>query len=238
MAVKINLGFNLDWEASNWYQTICADSSYVLKDGSRRWPLGKITEWAVGQVKCELGEREAIPKIKPLVERALGDPEISEFMRNVMDAAETKWAAVEGEYFSRLSKMLDIPQDKFLNGYGAYFTLGVRCPFSPDAFMFNGFMKFVDNAAHEIMHIEFLRGYSGYCKEKGLSEEQTGHLKELLTVLLNVDMADLLSKPDRGYENHQTLRETVRERYEANGGAGGNFSKFLDEAIELIKKAD
>ena len=75
--------------------------------------------------------------------------------------------------------------------------------------MFSQFVSFVTHASHEIMHIEFLKKYHKYCLNKGLTEKQVQHLKEILTVLLNEDMKDFLSVPDRGYDGHKKIREEI-----------------------------
>jgi len=82
------------------------------------------------------------------------------------------------------------------------------------------------------MHIEFLKKYETYCKERGLNNNQIDHLKEILTVLLNDSMKKLLTRPDRGYTKHQELRAVVLEIRKGSK----SFPDFLDKMIALVKK--
>jgi len=231
--MKVKVGFNLEWEVLNWYETICGNSIYGLNSGNK-WPLGKIPEDVPDQINCQ-DKDVALDKIKKLVLKMMEEPKNKNFMEAVMEAAEKRWVTVEDEYLGKLSKMLDVPRSNFWDDYQAYFTFAVRSPFGQNAFMFSGFQKFIDSAAHEVMHIEFLRAYYDHCKEKGLSDLQIGNLKEVLTVLLNIDMSDILTKLDEGYTDHQEIRKKISELYIQNGGAGGEFTEFLDKAIDLAK---
>jgi len=231
--MKIKVSFNLEWEVLNWYETICGKSAYGLNTGNK-WPLGKIPEDVPGQIDCK-DKSVALDKIRELIPKMIKEPENKKFMDAVMEVAEKRWVAVEDEYLGRLSEMLDVPRSDFWDDYRAYFTFAVRSPFDQNAFMFSGFQKFIDSAAHEVMHIEFLKAYYDYSEERGLSEDQIGHLKEALTVLLNIDMSDILTKPDEGYTNHQELRQQISRLYVQNGGVNGEFVRFLDEAIEVAR---
>jgi hypothetical protein len=104
--------------------------------------------------------------------------------------------------------------------------------------MFSQFNDFSNSAAHEIMHIEFLKRYSEYCLEKGLSKLQLSHLKEILTVLLNVDAPALLYHPDFGYEKHKEIRLQTKELYIQKKELGQNFIHFLDKVINSVKNTN
>ena len=58
-----------------------------------------------------------------------------------------------------------------------------------------------------------MKKYHKYCLNKGLTETQVQHLKEILTVILNEDMKDFLSVPDRGYDGHKKIREEILKMY-------------------------
>ena len=74
-----------------------------------------------------------------------------------------------------------------------------------------------------------------HCLERGLTESQIQHFKEILTVLLNIEMTDLMYRPDRGYEKHHEIRAIVLELYIKHKEVENNFIDFLDEAILILK---
>jgi hypothetical protein len=46
--------------------------------------------------------------------------------------------------------------------------------------------------AHELMYLFFHCYFEDYCLEKGLSKQQISDLKESLTIILNVELEDLI----------------------------------------------
>lgn len=136
--------------------------------------------------------------------------------------------------------MLDVPVDTFEKKYHAHLTFTRRCPFDGNEFMFSRFGRIENTATHEIMHIEFLKAYAAYCRERGLTDSQIQHLKEILAVLLDEDevIRGLRSYRDPGYAKHTQLRERVLEIYRKIGGAEGKFKDFLDEVIPLMQSAN
>lgn len=121
------------------------------------------------------------------------------------------WEKINDDYFSRLEKILNIKINSQLI-YLAYLTTAGSCPYDAGKRFF--MVKIKDEkvdtvSAHEIMHIEFIRAYGIYYRDLGLPPKQFADIKEALTVLLNEEMGDLLSRPDYGYKEHQELREQI-----------------------------
>lgn len=126
----------------------------------------------------------------------------------------------------------------YTNKFYATFTLMTSAPYDPD---YNWFMiiakrsapKQISNICHEILHLQFIYYYKNYCLKKGLTEEQFQDLKESLTFLLNEPIFKrFYLAPDQGYLLHQTLRKKLKKIWSKEK----NFAKFLDKAIEVIKK--
>ncbi len=139
--------------------------------------------------------------------------------------------------FTILSKLVgkEIYTDKF---YCSFTLLGS----APYNYKNNWFMvsckrplaNQVNGILHEILHLQFHHDYEEYCKEQGLSEQQFQDLKEALTFLLNEPVfAEFSFGPDRGYINHQKLRQLLKELYDQDH----DFKKFLDKAIKLVREA-
>lgn len=232
---EIEFRFDPKWELRNWYQTCTQEVKYGLRNGNNKWGLGDISPEVAKIVSAETSEENAIEKIRPILNKFISDDSSARKMKEVTERAKRRWGKVRERYFLALSAMFEIPVDEFEKKYFAFFTFSRRCPFNGNRFMFNGFNDFSNTAAHEIMHIEFLKHYKSHCLENGLSEDQISHLKEILTVLLNVDMADVLYHPDRGYKKHEEIRSKVLELYREQKKDGIAFVVFLNKVISLMK---
>jgi len=232
----VKIGFDDDWEARNWYDTINGQAKYGLRGGGNKWDPGDIPPDVLVLLDQAAGDKEAaLELIRERIRAYLKEPGVEKLMGDIVQQAKMRWTQVGERYFDLLSKMLDVPAEQFEPVYHAYFTFSTRAPFGNHEFMFTRFLDFADNAMHEIMHIEFLKAHEQYCLDRGLTEDQIQHFKEMLTILLNEDMGGLLAKPDRGYSKHQEMRPKLLELYRANGGWQGDFHQFLDRAIELMR---
>ncbi|MBI5913175.1 hypothetical protein HY839_01900 [Candidatus Azambacteria bacterium] len=231
---KITLEFNKDWELKNWVDSCVKNISYDA-GGHKKWDLGGIPQEIELLAEKTDSEEKILPKIEKVLDKFLKTPKATHIIKDISARAEKRWGEAGKECLLGLSKMLDIPLKEFEKEYRAYFTFGKRIPFGKNSFMFNQFSDFPNTASHEIMHIEFLKRYSGYCNEKGLGEKQVGDLKEILTVLLNEDLSEFLYLPDRGYYGHKEIRQKVLQLYKKHKKTKQNFTLFLDKVIELIK---
>ena len=175
-----------------------------------------------------------------LIKQQLIAEHLSKYIPNNQKLISTKiqsfqeaWDKINEIYFQRLAKLLNIQIPKN-NIYTAYLTQGGSCPFNVSERWF--MVRLADEkvdviAAHEIMHIEFIRAYGLYCKNKELPSEQFGILKEGLTVLLNEEMGDILSRLDYGYPEHQDLRNKILTLWRKNK----NFKDLLEKMIRFLK---
>jgi len=233
---RVIFGFDESWEIKNWYETCIKESRFGMLNGSNKWDLGDIP-LDVAQVvenNKNIAEKEIITKIKPIFDTFTRKLETIELKSKCINNAERNWNRISNVYFNKLSKILDVSMIDFKKEYYAFFTFSKRCPFGEDKFMFNRFLDISNIAAHEIMHIEFLRKYKDYCKNKGLSDVKIDHLKEALTVLLNEEMKDILFRPDAGYLKHQEIRSKILEIYRENK----KFIQFLDRTIDIVRGVD
>lgn len=237
---SVVFGFDESWEIRNWYETCVKESKFGILNGSNKWDLGDIPQEVAQIIEKEKNttEEEIIIKIKLIFDDFIRKSETVELKSKCINSAEKNWKRISSVYFNTLSQMLDIPITEFRNEYHAFFTFSRRCPFREGGFMFNRFLDISNAAAHEIMHIEFLRKYKDYCKNKGLSNIEIDHLKEILTVLLNEEMKDILFRPDRGYLKHQEIRSKILEIYQGNKKENKKFIQFLDEVIDIMKKTN
>lgn len=231
---RVIFGFSESWEINNWYEVCMGRGRFG------QWSTGDIPLEVVQIIKKEkeTKKEEVLDKIRPLFNQFIQKPEIIELKSKYINRVEKNWNHISSNYFTLLSKILDVPVGEFKREYHAFLTFCERCPFGDSEFMFNRFLDISNIAAHEIMHIEFLRKYKDYCKDTGLSNVKIDHFKEILTVLLNEEMSDILFRPDSGYLKHQEIRLKILEIYRKNKKENKKFIHFLDEAIDVIKKTD
>ena len=144
------------------------------------------------------------------------------------------WNKINDEYFKRLEKVMKKPicSDKFT----AYLTTMTRCPYNIKEFSFmTSFFRNISSSlktpCHEIMHFQFYKYYWEKV-EKQIGEEKTSHLKEALTVLLNLEFKDLYFFEEPGYEIHKELRNFIAKEWEKKK----DFDILLDKSIKWIKK--
>lgn len=230
----IIFGFNKDWELKNWIDSCVKNIAYDA-GGSKKWDLGGIPQEVEMIAEKIKSEKNLESKIKNILDRFIKTPKSSRIIKDVTERAEKRWAEVGQDCLCGLSKMMNIPIGEFEKDYYAYFTFGKRIPFGKNQFMFNQFGDFPNTASHEIMHIEFLKKYKNYCINEGLEEKQVNHLKEILTVLLNEDLAEFLYLPDRGYDGHRKIRQEVLKLYKKHKKTKKNFTIFLNKVIELVR---
>lgn len=231
---NIIFGFNKDWELKNWHDTCVKNITYD-PSGNKKWDLGGIPQEIESIIEEGGSEKEIKFKIENAFNVFIKTPKAQHIIKDITDRAQKRWGDAGKACFIALSKIMDIPIKEFEQNYKAFFTFGKRIPFYENKFMFNQFSDFPNTASHEIMHIEFLKKYKNYCMEKGLTEEQINHLKEILTVLLNEDLTDYLYLTDRGYDAHKNIRNEVLKLYKDNKKTKQNFTAFLDKVIYLLK---
>jgi hypothetical protein len=147
------------------------------------------------------------------------------------------WKSIEIEYFKRLEKITK-RKFKFKRVKGFLTTCG-RCPYKPHwrppAFyvgFFANIPKMLNTAGHELMHIH-LHNTDWWKKvEKELGNDKTHHLKEALTVLLNLEFRDLWFGFDPGFPRHIKLRQFIEKEWRKKK----DFDKLTDKCIKWIKK--
>ena len=181
---------------------------------------------------------EKLLKLSPRGQRAFISKEISwayepariKMLRSLADDMNRAWAKIEKEFIRRIEKIYERP---FSFGH----VRGVLS--SSDRFgydiaerwfatsMFRNKYAGIETAMHELSHFMFLTYYKETCEQQGLSEKQIWDIKESFTKLLNVEFDDLRFNADRGYPEHQSVRDAIKRSWLKNH----NFAKTLAAAI-------
>ena len=148
---------------------------------------------------------------------------------------ENDWSKIEKEYFKRLAKITKNPI--YTNKFQVYITTIGRCPYflKDNGFMINIFGNdgINNTIAHELMHLQFHYYYEDYLREI-ISKEDFHHIKEALTVLLNIEFQDLLKHKDNGYPDHQRLRKFIAEHWKKTKDLDLVIERSISNLKELI----
>jgi hypothetical protein len=133
-------------------------------------------------------------------------------VKKYIDSYQNDWNSVAEEYTKRAEQIfgVSLPQDVI-----AYLTINSRCPYSlEENYFFVTVPTYPYIARKTVMH-ELWHFYTWYAfgieQEEKLGKEKYNEIKEALTVLLNIEYADLLPEgiTDTGYSQHAELRNKI-----------------------------
>lgn len=230
--IKVNFDYNLKKDAWSWV--------LIAKDKDM-WGL----TWRdqIAQIPDKLLEK--IKKVsfscaQKIVEDYIAKDSKKEYKDKVMNiemqALKKTWGTVEKKYFKILSAITRQPI--FTGKFSCYFTTGLMCPYNEKeswfmVSMWHSIPFSITTICHELMHLQFLKYYKKYLKNKELKNNQIEELKEVLTFLLNEpEFEGIILSQDNGYPEHQELRKKLKNIWSKNK----NFQNLIDEAICIIKK--
>lgn len=129
---------------------------------------------------------------------------------------QEKWNQISSEFEKRAEKVFDITINDTIS---AYLTITGRFPYNIEKKLF--FVSVLrDNAnsiaMHELWHFYTWHKFGQEEMDK-LGYQKYNDLKEALTVLLNIECANLLNgEIDNGYPQHQKLREKITGYWSKN----------------------
>jgi hypothetical protein len=143
---------------------------------------------------------------------------------------QSKWEEIEAPFFTKLWRITKRPHKGDITGY---LTNAVRCPYDPrdGSFMVSlrsPIQRALLTCGHEILHLHFHQHYFNKVAEK-VGEEKAHDIKEALTVLLNLEFADLMKAEDKGYKKHERMRKFIEARWKEEK----NFQKLLEGLVNF-----
>jgi len=123
---------------------------------------------------------------------------------------ELRFILLADEFQAAAEKVFGVSLDKELT---AYLTVNTRCPYSiEEGYFFVSMSKPhpLLTVLHELWHFYTWERF-GESELTTIGTEKYNEIKEALTVLLNVECANLLPEGvvDKGYPQHQELREKI-----------------------------
>jgi len=185
-------------------------------------PLGKLSLELVDAVRIEKDATKQDKMVQEFLDLRLANEK--NLIDKKVEIFAKEWDKINDEYFDRLENILGVKMGAGVI-YKAYLTSAGSCPFNAGQ---RYFMIRLDDdridvvAAHEILHIEFIRNFGLYCRDTlKLKQEEFMEFQEASTFLLNEEMGSFLSRPDYGYKEHQELRLKLATKWKAN-------KKFID----------
>ncbi|MFH0874075.1 MAG: hypothetical protein V1846_04545 [Candidatus Komeilibacteria bacterium] len=144
---------------------------------------------------------------------------------------QTLWLPVENNVKTRLDKIFnyDYPQQELT----AYLTTNDRCGLGQNYF----FVTAYSNEPLRIICHELLHFYTYHVFDKKLremEEKKRYDIKESLTELLNLELSDLIERPEIGYLGHEKLRQLVIDSWKVNRDIITTFDKLSEEYLNNI----
>lgn len=141
------------------------------------------------------------------------------------------WDEIKDVAIQRFNQMFGIDLRGDLT---AYLTTDSRCTYNTDNGYF--FVSYTSTSnppnliiLHELLHFYTNQKYYDTLKQDGVTDERYNDIKESMAVLLNVVFKDLLGDAtDKGYPQHQDMRDWMRNEYTNNPN--------LDALIEKVKQ--
>ncbi|MCR4277610.1 MAG: hypothetical protein NUV80_03260 [Candidatus Berkelbacteria bacterium] len=120
------------------------------------------------------------------------------------------WQAVDTDVFERLTKLFEAQNDD--TEFACYLSLNERCSYNTqeDYFFLNLFSAEPNMVCiHELLHL-FTHKYI----KLNISPQLYNEYKESLTVLLNLEFGDLIEREDKGYLQHQEVRQYIASKWD------------------------
>jgi len=147
------------------------------------------------------------------------------------------WSKRESEYIKRLEKITK-REFKFKKIY-AYFTTISKCPYNPAnkipyfyVNLFTSTPNALHTVGHEVMHLHLHKSDWLDKVKNQIGQQKAYDLIEAFTKLLDLEFRDLWIVEERGYPNHQKLREYIKKHWLKNK----NFDKLTNDCIRWIKR--
>jgi len=149
---------------------------------------------------------------------------------NYIDTYQKDWDSIAVEFQSRAEALFKTTLPESITGY---LTINSRCPYSITNNYFFVAMPTPSSrrtAMHELWHFYTWHAF-GVDQEEKLGKQKYNEIKESLTVLLNIECADLLPPGivDAGYPQHQELRGRIVEFWNSNKDMHALWNHFTKE---------
>lgn len=86
----------------------------------------------------------------------------------------------------------------------------------------------ISSISHELSHFVFRKKFAKFCRNLGCAQNETEEIKEILTVINNVEIPGVL---DRGWPKHSSLRKWTKKHWLKNP----NIKLIIKDLHKLLK---
>lgn len=140
------------------------------------------------------------------------------------------WKPIEAEAEARFRRIFMTDWDP--GEVTAYLTFSSRCPYRVELrYYFVSMVRYprtpIRTSLHELTHF-----YTHQLIEPLFPPDQSrdkfNEFKEALSVLLNLEFADLIEIEDRGYPQHQELRRELQKEWQSGADVYTLVQRYLD----------
>lgn len=145
------------------------------------------------------------------------------------------WERIRDQFMERSLNMFSLKDsDEVIH---VYLTTDQRCSYNLEGrYFFISITRTSDNQnktiMHELFHFWTWDVFHDHVESGAVSKADYNTVKESLTVLLNVEFADLLEgEIDRGYPQHQEVREIIKNKWIETK----NIIAAFDAGLEALK---
>lgn len=223
----IEFVFNKDYDLKNIWRACQVD----------KFSFGYDFKKTISKKIIQICEGKEFEKCKKDLEKKRIKIHNNQLVPETVKAFNQNWNKIEKDYIKRLEKITKI---KFkIKKIKGYLTTIQKCPYNPNKenpYFFVNFFSSLPNAlhtaGHETMHIHLNNSPWWEKVTKELGEQKKYDLLEALTKLLDLEFVDLWIVEEKGYPNHQKLREYIKKHWLKNK----NFNKLTDDCIKWIKR--
>lgn len=172
------------------------------------------------ELEKEFGENPTEDNTKIFIKNFIHENNID--IDNNLKIFQRDWDSISDEFQKRAERIFGL---SLADDATAYLTINDRCPYKIKENLF--FVRIKEKllvrktTMHELWH--FYTWYKfGVVWENKIGKERYNDVKESLTILLNIECADLLPEGivDKGYPQHKELREEILKLWGETGDIG------------------
>lgn len=144
-------------------------------------------------------------------------------IESVLTEVRNHWTTTEDEFIRRAENIFGCVYP--VEETTAYLSFNSRCTYNTSEKYFFISLPRIASAHRTVMH-ELFHFYTWHAFGQVIPKEKYNDIKESLTVLLNLEFADLMNGEDRGYQQHTEMRQEISRMWREG--------KKLNEIIGIL----
>lgn len=188
--MKLNFKYDLEKDIENFIKS--------AKSVNSKKPTGVMQKYI-----DTYGENFVAENLKKFITEILKEVDANQIISDIT----SRWSDIEDEFIVRSEKIFGCSYP--VEEVTVFLTTNSRCTYNTIEKYFFVSIPRADVAHVTIMH-ELFHFYTKEAFESVISKEKYNDIKEALTVLINIEYADLMGDAkDEGYPQHAEMRQTI-----------------------------